>query len=60
MCEVDAVPVTKDLQWFRYGRTEHEEEKGEHLRLIYRDQRVPARLLGHRHSGNERDEGRVS
>ena len=37
LCEVDAVPVTKDLQWFRYGRREHEEERDEFLRYKFRD-----------------------
>lgn len=38
LCEVDAVPLTKELQWFRYGRREHDEEQSDLLRHCYRDQ----------------------
>ena len=38
LCESDAVPKTKEVQWFRYDKREHDEDLSEVLRHSYRDQ----------------------
>ena len=37
LCEVDAIPTTKEVLWYRFGRREFEEEKGDSFRHCFRD-----------------------
>ncbi|MGJ8722980.1 MAG: GTPase [Roseibacillus sp.] len=37
LCEVDAIPTTKEVRWYRFGRREFEEEKGASFKHCFRD-----------------------
>ena len=37
LCEVAAIPTTKEVSWYQYGRREFEEEKGDSYKHIIRD-----------------------
>ena len=37
LCESDAIPTTKEVTWYRYGRHEHDEAQGDFAKHSYRD-----------------------
>lgn len=37
LCESDAIPTTKEVSWYRYGRHEHDVAQGDFAKHCYRD-----------------------